>query len=45
VLDAYGWFDKEANVAMTTDTIFNIASMTKPMTAVGALMLYEQGKL
>ena len=30
---------------MTTDTIFNIASMTKPMTAVGALMLYEQGKL
>ena len=30
---------------MTTDTIFNIASMTKPMTTVGALMLYEQGKL
>ena len=30
---------------MTTDTIFNIASMTKPMTTVGALMLYEQGKI
>src|SRR3954471_20073948 len=44
-LDAYGWRDKAANVPMTTDTIFNIASMTKPMTAVGALMLYEQGKL
>ena len=44
-LDAYGWRDKAAGVAMTTDTIFNIASMTKPMTAVGALMLYEQGKL
>src|SRR4051794_40081514 len=44
-LDAYGWRDKAAHVAMTTDTIFNIASMTKPMTAVGALMLYEQGKL
>ena len=44
-LDAYGWRDKQANVAMTTDTIFNIASMTKPMTAVGGLMLYEQGKL
>ncbi len=42
---AYGWRDKEARVAMTTDTIFNIASMTKPMTAVSALMLYEQGKL
>jgi CubicO group peptidase (beta-lactamase class C family) len=45
MLDAYGWRDKEAGVAMTTDTIFNIASMTKPMTTVGALMLYEQGKI
>src|SRR5471030_1598935 len=44
-LDAYGWRDKAADVAMTTDTIFNIASMTKPMTDVGGLMLYEQGKL
>ena len=44
-LDAYGWRDKAGGVAMTTDTIFNIASMTKPMTAVGGLMLYEQGKL
>jgi CubicO group peptidase (beta-lactamase class C family) len=43
--DAYGWRDKAAGVAMTTDTIFNIASMTKPMVTVGALMLYEQGKL
>src|SRR3981189_3299318 len=44
-LDAYGWRDKAARVAMTTDTIFHIAPMTKPMTAVGALMLYEQGKI
>src|SRR3984885_393840 len=44
-LDAYGWRDKAAGVAMTTDTIFNIASMTKPMTTVGALMLYERGRL
>src|SRR3981189_155621 len=44
-LDAYGWRDKAAGVAMTTDTIFNIPSMTKPMTAGGALMLYEQGKI
>ena len=44
-LDAYGWRDRAAGVAMTTDTIFNIASMTKPMTTVGALMLYEQGKI
>jgi CubicO group peptidase (beta-lactamase class C family) len=26
-----------AGATMTTDTIFNIASMTKPMTSVGAL--------
>jgi len=45
MLDAYGFRDKEAGIAMTTDTIFNIASMTKPMTTVGALMLYEQGRL
>jgi CubicO group peptidase (beta-lactamase class C family) len=44
-LDAYGWRDKAAGVPMTTDTIFNIASMTKPMVSVGALMLYEQGRL
>jgi len=44
-LDAYGFRDKDAKIAMTTDTIFNIASMTKPITTVGALMLYEQGKL
>lgn len=45
MLDAYGWRDKAAGVPMTTDTIFNIASMTKPMTTFGALMLYERGKL
>src|SRR5437879_6560448 len=44
-LDAYGWRDKAAGLPMTTDAIFNIASMTKPMTTVGALMLYEQGKI
>jgi CubicO group peptidase (beta-lactamase class C family) len=45
MFDAYGFRDKAGNVPMTTDTIFNIASMTKPMTTVGGLMLYEQGKL
>ncbi len=45
LFEAYGWRDKAAGSPMTKDTIFNIASMTKPMTAVGALMLYEQGRL
>ena len=44
-LDAYGWRDKASDVAMTTDSIFAVASMLKPMVSVGALMLYEQGRL
>ena len=43
--DAYGYRDKGAGVPMTTDCIFNIASMTKPMTAVAALILVEEGRL
>lgn len=42
---AFGFRDKAAGTPMTTDTIFNIASMTKPMTTVAALSLQEQGKL
>ena len=45
MFEAYGWRDKQAGLPMTTDTIFNIASMTKPLTAVGALVLYEQGRI
>ena len=30
---------------MTEDTIFAIASMTKPITCVAAMMLVEEGKL
>ena len=42
--EPFGFRDKSTGVPMTTDTIFNIASMTKPMTAVAALQLYEQGR-
>jgi len=42
---AYGWLDKDAGTKMTTDAIFSIASMTKPMVAAGALTLVEHGKL
>jgi len=43
--EAFGFRDKADGVAMTTDTIFNIASMTKPMVALAALQLQERGKL
>jgi CubicO group peptidase (beta-lactamase class C family) len=43
--EAFGALDPEAGSPMRTDAIFSIASMTKPMTSVGALMLYEEGRL
>jgi CubicO group peptidase (beta-lactamase class C family) len=43
--EAFGFRDKAAGVPMTKDTIFNIASMTKPMAALAALQLQERGKL
>jgi CubicO group peptidase (beta-lactamase class C family) len=42
---AAGKADVEKNVAMGTNAIFNIASMTKPVTSVAIMMLMEQGKL
>jgi len=43
--EAFGYRDKANNVRMTTDTIFPIASMTKAMVSIGALMLNEEGRL
>src|SRR5437868_3988450 len=43
--ETFGYRDKANNVPMTKDTIFNIASMTKPMVALASLQLYERGKL
>jgi len=39
-----GLRDRENNLPMTDDTVFRIYSMTKPITAVAALTLWEQGK-
>ena len=43
--EAYGMMDIEADKPMQKDTIFRIYSMTKPIAAVGVMMLYEEGKL
>jgi CubicO group peptidase (beta-lactamase class C family) len=43
--DATGMADIEAGRPMQKDTIFQIMSMTKPVTAIGIMMLAEQGKL
>jgi CubicO group peptidase (beta-lactamase class C family) len=43
--EAQGFADVEAQKPMRTDTLFQLASMTKPVTAVAVLMLMEEGKL
>ena len=42
---AFGWRDKEAGLPMTTNTVFSMASMTKPIVSVGTMMLQEEGRL
>lgn len=44
-LEAVGWRDVEAQSPMETDTLFRIASMTKAVTSVAAMQLYESGVL
>lgn len=44
-LDAIGLADIAANRPMRADTIFWIASMTKPITATAVMMLQDEGKL
>jgi CubicO group peptidase (beta-lactamase class C family) len=43
--DAVGFQDLESRAPMRDDSIFQIASMTKPITAVGIMILMEEGKL
>jgi CubicO group peptidase (beta-lactamase class C family) len=44
-LKAFGKQDVGRGIPMSTDTVFRIASMTKPVTSAGIMMLYEAGKL
>jgi CubicO group peptidase (beta-lactamase class C family) len=39
-----GWRDMEARLPIERDTLFRIASMTKPITSTAALMLFEEGR-
>lgn len=42
---SYGWSDREAQQPMRMDTLFRIASQTKALTSVAAMMLVEAGQL
>jgi CubicO group peptidase (beta-lactamase class C family) len=44
-LEAVGLRSIEDGLPMRPDTLFRIASMTKPVTAIGVMMLVEEGKL
>jgi CubicO group peptidase (beta-lactamase class C family) len=44
-LEPRGLMDLESKKPMVSDTVFRIASMSKPVTAVAVLMLMEEGKL
>jgi CubicO group peptidase (beta-lactamase class C family) len=41
----YGYADQEKKIENKTDTVFHIASLSKPFTAVSILQLEEKGKL
>jgi len=43
-LNAAGHYGVDNPKPMTPDTLFRIYSMTKPITAIAAMMLYEEGK-
>lgn len=42
-LTSYGLADKEAGRPVETNTVWRIFSMTKPLTSVAAMMLWEEG--
>lgn len=41
---AFGMADRDANKPMRTDSIFRLCSMSKPITTVAVMMLYEEGR-
>ena len=43
--ETHGFADLATQRPMSADTMFNIMSMTKPITAVGIMILQEEGKL
>jgi CubicO group peptidase (beta-lactamase class C family) len=43
-LKAQGMTDREAGKPMRTDAIFRICSMSKPLTSLAVMMLYEEGR-
>jgi CubicO group peptidase (beta-lactamase class C family) len=43
--EGFGWADRENRVPATEHTMYSLASISKPITATGVMVLKEQGKL
>jgi CubicO group peptidase (beta-lactamase class C family) len=43
--EGFGWADRENRVPATEHTMYSLASISKPITATGLMVLKEQGKL
>ena len=41
----YGFTDKSRGISVTTSTLFQAGSVSKPVAALGALRLFEDGRL
>jgi CubicO group peptidase (beta-lactamase class C family) len=43
--ETFGWRDREDGIKMGKNTLFNLRSMTKPLTGAAAQILIDEGKL
>src|SRR5262245_57083940 len=43
--EAFGWADVEKRVSATPDTMYSLASISKPFTATGLMILKERGRI
>lgn len=44
-MESFGWADKENKIKASPNTLYSIASLSKPLTATGIMKLHKQGKL
>lgn len=43
--ESFGWADREKMIKATPNTIYSVASVSKPITATGLMVLLEKGKV
>ena len=43
--EGFGWADRENRIAATEHTLYSLASISKPITATGLMMLVQAGKI